>query len=324
MRLLPKYWIGIRFNFGGCMAYICLTNMTLFRIIKSRSRAFLPLLGILATVFSISACEKIYDEPKDNVDIAANFALDLHTPTSLFEMVNHVSFELLDQGLFQSNADAIGQKLGAKIALRDSIFSDDDSIIYEIQFDPRIPNSFDLKKRQGTILVIVHFNYTEVGGRIQTRISPQNPYILKINESTQSKLTGTFYMERLDQEVQRFSLDSLQLFTSESPDIPILGVGYLDFKSISGQQTPGLSGDMVEIQGEGIWSRDQDISNWNIILPLRMRYEYGCSQYVHRGMIRLLTQIDRYIIDFDPFETGACNKIIKITKGGNQFEVVLP
>ena len=298
--------------------------MTLFRIIKSRCRAFLPLIGILATVFSISACEKIYDEPKDNVDIAADFALDLHTPISLFEMVNHVSFELLNQGLFQLNADLIGQKMGARILLLDSIFSDDDSIIFEIQFDPNIPNSFDLKKRQGTLNVVVYFNYTEVGGRIQTKISSQNPYILQINQNTQSKLTGTFSMYRLDQDAQRFIMDSLQLFTSERPNIPIVGNGYLDFNSILGQQTPGLSGDLVEIQGEGRWSRENDVSDWNIILPLRMRYEYGCSQYVHKGMIRLLTSIDRYTIDFDPFETGACNKIIKITKGGNQFEVVLP
>jgi hypothetical protein len=278
----------------------------------------------LATVFSISACEKIYDEPKDNVDIAADFALDLHTPISLFEMVNHVSFELLNQGLFQLNADVIGQKMGARILLLDSNFSDDDSIIFEIQFDPNIPNSFDLKKRQGTLNVVVYFNYTEVGGRIQTKISSQNPYILQINQNTQSKLTGTFSMYRLDQDAQRFIMDSLQLFTSERPNIPIVGNGYLDFNSILGQQKPGLSGDLVEIQGEGRWSRENDVSDWNIILPLRMRYEYGCSQYVHKGMIRLLTSIDRYTIDFDPFETGACNKIIKITKGGNQFEVVLP
>ena len=293
-------------------------------MIKSRCRAFLTLLGILGMVYSISACEKIYDEPKDNVDIAANFAVDLHTPISLFEMVNHVSFELLNQGLFQLNAESLGKRIGAKIQLVDSIFSDDDSIIFEIQFDPNIANSFDLKKRQGTLTVVVYFNYTEVGGRVHTSINPQNPYILKINERSQSKLTGTFYMERLDQDAQRFNMDSLQLFTSESPDIPIVGNGYLDFTSITGQQIPGLSGDMVEIQGEGIWSRGKDISDWNIILPLRMRYEYGCSQYVHKGMIRFLTQLDRYIIDFDPFETGACNKIIKITKGGNQFEVVLP
>ena len=298
--------------------------MTLPRKIKSQYNAFLSLLVIIAMVFSFGACENIYDEPKDNVDIAADFALDLHTPISLFEMVNHVSFELLDQGLFQSNADALGQKLGATISLRDSIFSDDDSIILEIQFDSRIPNSFDLKKRQGTLIVVVHFNYTEVGGRIQTSISAQNPYILKSNETIESKLTGTFYMERLDQDVQRFNLDSLQLFTSQSQDIPIVGNGYLDFTSITGQQIPGLSGDMVEIQGEGNWNRGKNISDWNIILPLRMRYEYGCSQYVHRGMIRLITTSDRYTIDFDPFETGACNKIIKITKGGNQFEVVLP
>ena len=66
--------------------------MTLPRKIKSQYHAFLSLLVIIAMVFSFGACENIYDEPKDNVDIAADFALDLHTPISLFEMVNHVSF----------------------------------------------------------------------------------------------------------------------------------------------------------------------------------------------------------------------------------------
>jgi hypothetical protein len=129
-------------------------------------------------------------------------------------------------------------------------------------------------------------------------------------------------MERRMDDVYRFELDFLQLFSQDGDGWNLNG--NLDFKSISSLTTPGWLDDLFEIQGSGLFYTSDEQHEWEIVLPLRMRYEFGCSEYVHKGMVRLLSNLNRYTIDFDPFETGACNKVVKITKGGNQFEVVLP
>jgi len=279
------------------------------------------LLGILSIT---SACENIYEEPTDNVDEAADLALNIHAPISLFEMVQHVSDVLLSRGLFQQNATNLGQEIGAQILLKDSLFSDDDSAIFEIDFDPKFSGNFDLKQRMGQIQVVVFVDYTEVGSVQLIRINDQNPYTLELKNGSVQTIRGNFKMEKTLDQGQRFSMDYLFLTHSENPNVTFNGPGFLEFKSISGQTVPGLKGDLLEIQGDGKYSPEGQLLDWEIILPLQMRYEFGCSEYVHRGMIRLLTGLDRYTIDYDPFGTGACNRIIKITKGGNQFEVVLP
>ncbi len=279
---------------------------------------------LFGIIFISNACENIYEEPTDNVDVASDLALNIHAPIGLFEMVQHVSDELLSRGLFQQNATGLAQEIGAQIRLIDSVFSDDDSVIYEINFGSNIPSSFDLKQRIGQIQVVVYVDYTEVGSVQKVSIDEQKPYQVILNNGFTQTIRGSFQMVKTSDQGQRFLLDSLSLMNSENPEIQYNGSGYLEFKSISGQSTPGLKGDMLEIQGEGKFFAQQQILNWEIILPLRMRYEFGCSEYAHKGMIRLLTVLDRYTIDYDPFGTGACNRIIKITKGGNQFEVVLP
>lgn len=279
---------------------------------------------LFGIIFISNACENIYEEPTDNVDVASDLALNIHAPIGLFEMVQHVSDELLSRGLFQQNATGLAQEIGAQIRLIDSVFSDDDSVIYEINFGSNIPSSFDLKQRIGQIQVVVYVDYTEVGSVQKVRIDEQKPYQVILNNGFTQTIRGSFQMVKTLDQGQRFLLDSLSLMNSENLEIQYSGSGYLEFKSISGQSTPGLKGDILEIQGEGKFFAQQQILNWEIILPLRMRYEFGCSEYAHKGMIRLLTVLDRYTIDYDPFGTGACNRVVKITKGGNQFEVVLP
>ena len=279
---------------------------------------------LFGIIFISNACENIYEEPTDNVDVASDLALNIHAPIGLFEMVQHVSDELLSRGLFQQNATGLAQEIGAQIRLIDSVFSDDDSVIYEINFGSNIPSSFDLKQRIGQIQVVVYVDYTEVGSVQKVSIDEQKPYQVILNNGFTQTIRGSFQMVKTSDQGQRFLLDSLSLMNSENPEIQFNGSGHLEFKSISGQSTPGLKGDMLEIQGEGKFFAQQQILNWEIILPLRIRYEFGCSEYAHKGMIRLLTVLDRYTIDYDPFGTGACNRVVKITKGGNQFEVVLP
>lgn len=95
-------------------------------------------LGYLALIFGLlclgASCERIYDEPTDNVDVAVDFAVALHTPISLIEIIEHSSSKLLSAGLFQLNADSLGKEIGAQVKLLDSSFIDDDSIVFEIIF----------------------------------------------------------------------------------------------------------------------------------------------------------------------------------------------
>jgi len=275
-----------------------------------------------AIVFGGSSCENIYDEPTDNVDEATEFAVNLHAPIGLFETIGHVATVFFENGFYQSNADTLGDHIGAKIQLIDSVFVDDDSAIFMVSFEKDRTNRFDRRFRQGYIKVVVFYDYTEIGSKINVNIDSQNPFILELQNGSIFQLDGPFTMERMLDEMYRFDLTELKL---SSPDGDVWDLnGNIDFKLISGNSAVGWLDDLVELQGKGLFVNSEETHEWEIVLPLRMRYEFGCSEYVHKGMIRLLSSPNRYTIDFDPFETGACNKIIKITKGGNQFEVVLP
>jgi hypothetical protein len=286
-------------------------------------------LGYLALIFGLlclgASCERIYEEPTDNVDDAVDFAVALHTPISLIEIIEHSSSKLLSAGLFQVNADSLGLEIGAQVQLLDSSFTDDDSIVFEIVFGGNQTNAFDRKKRSGRIEVIFYVDYTEAGSTHLVRIDDKQPYTLTLNNGDLHTLTGNLSMERLITDGYEYNLTNLNLETKDKE-------GLKDYKCnsiitanhILGVQIPGILGDLVSFTGKGNWSLDKVIWDWEILLPLQMRYEFGCTDYVHKGITRLIKTSDRYTIDFDPFQTGACNRIVKIIKGGNEFEVTLP
>ncbi len=297
-------------------------------LIKTRKRgAFLiRLLNlVIISVFLGTSCEKIYEEPSDNVNEAVDFSLAIHAPISVIEVIEHVNSNLLYKGLFQIQADSISAQLGAKVNLLDSVFSDDDSIIYEIAFGGNSPNMFDRKVREGAIQVVVFFNYTEIGSLHKVRISKTNPYKLELPDGRNYVLEGDFTIERLINDRYDINLDKLKIEETTNTGRKIFNcLGNLTYRNILDHQTPGLIGDVLEFDGKGIWQEGNEKYNWNITLPLQVRYDYGCSDYANKGIIVLLNDYNRYNIDFDPFETGACNRIVKITKGGSEFEINLP
>lgn len=283
-------------------------------------------LGLIFGLLCLGAsCERIYDEPTDNVDDAVDFAVALHSPISLIEIIEHSSSKLLTAGLFQINADSLGKELGAQVRLLDSSFSDDDSIMFEIIFGGNQTNAFDRKKRIGRVLVIFYVDYTEAGSVHLVRIDEKQPYTLILNNGDTHTLTGNLNMERLIADGYEYNLTNLNLETKETDGLKTYKCNsIITTNHITGAQTPGILGDLVSFTGKGNWSLEKVIWDWEILLPLQMRYEYGCSDYVHKGITRLIKTSDRYTIDFDPFQTGACNRVVKVIKGGNEFEVTLP
>ncbi len=286
-------------------------------------------LGYLALIFGLlclgASCERIYDEPTDNVDVAVDFAVALHTPISLIEIIEHSSSKLLSAGLFQLNADSLGKEIGAQVKLLDSSFIDDDSIVFEIIFGGNQTNTFDRKKRIGRIEVIFHVDYTEAGSSHLVRIDDKQPYILKLNNGDLHTLTGNLTMERLLTDGYEYNLTNLNLETKNTKGSKNYNCNsIITTNHILGAQTPGILGDLVSFTGKGNWSLEKVIWDWEILLPLQIRYEFGCTDYAHKGITRLIKTSDRYNIDFDPFQTGACSRVVKIIKGGNEFEVTLP
>lgn len=299
--------------------------MGLFQAAKFNSRSW----GYFGLIFGLlclgASCERIYEEPSDNVDDAVDFAVAIHSPISLIEIIEHSSSKLFAAGLFQINADSIGREIGAHVQLLDSSFSDDDSIIIEIVFGGNQPNTFDRKNRTGRIEVIFYVDYSEPGSVHRVLIDGTQPYTLMLNNGDLHTLTGKLSMKRLITDGYEYGLSNLSVETNEADGLKKYQAnGSLTTNHLSGTQTPGISGDLVSFSGKGAWSLNKVIWDWDILLPLQMRYEYGCSDYVHKGTIRLIKTVDRYNIDFDPFQTGACNRVVKIIKGGNEFEVTLP
>jgi len=292
---------------------------------KFNSRSLGQLLLIFGLLCLGASCERIYEEPTDNVDDAVDFAVALHSPISLIEIIEHSSSKLLSAGLFQVNADSLGKEIGAKVQLLDSSFSDDDSIVFEIIFGGNQSNAFDRKKRFGRIEVVFYVDYTEAGSVHVVRIDDKQPYTLVLNNGDSHTLTGDLSMERLLTEGYNYRLINLNLETKDVKGLKNYQCNsVITTNIISGSPTPGILGDLLSYTGRGIWSLDKVIWDWEILLPLQMRYEYGCSDYVHKGITRLIKTSDRYTIDFDPFQTGACNRVVKIIKGGNEFEATLP
>ncbi len=298
-------------------------------VLQKSKNTFTYIFGIFSflilSAFLGTSCENIYEEPSDNVNEAVDFSLALHTPISLVEIIEHINSELLNKGLFKVQADSLSLQLGATVSVLDSIFVDDDSIIYEINFPGNLPSMLDRKVRKGTIQVAINFNYTEVGGLYNVKILDANPYQLNLPDGSIFTMKGNFEIERLLNDRYKVNLDKLKIEAETTTGLKLFECqGNLNYHNITGQQIPGLVGDVLEFEGAGNWKNEKSTYNWNVTLPLQLRYDYGCSDYANKGIVVLIKDFNRYNIDFDPFGTGACNRIVNITKGGSAFEITLP
>jgi hypothetical protein len=279
---------------------------------------------------TLLSCERIYEEPKENIDEAIAFSSAFRAPLSLFETVDHISAVLMEKGLYSENLEPIEVQMGVEINLIDSTFADDDSVSYELVFLGETQHSFDRRKRRGKINVVIFKDYFEPGSQYHVSVDDSQPFELELSNGGIIQIHGKIWISRENQTQKSFLMDDLQLKSHNSKELAVFkqnwnlnGTIQIDTKNAGANQ--GLDGDEIKYSGSGTWNNLEQMSfNWEIALPLEMRFEYGCSDFFNKGLIKLQRASNRYFINFDPFGTAACNAIINITKAGKEFEVRLP
>lgn len=283
------------------------------------------LFGILWFV----SCERIYEEPKENIDEAIEFASGIHAPFALFEAVEHISESLMSAGLYYQNLKPIEDELGVRIDLVDSSFANDDSAFFFIHFSGEAQNSFDRRIKLGTLKVIVYYDFYEPNSQFKVFTVDQEPFEMKLSNGDVFELLGAIEIERVNPSNKIIHWNHIELIHRKPSQSKEVGhwniVGTTEVETKSGIQTPGLNGDVIRYSGSAQW--EPLISTacfWEVSLPLEMRFNRGCSDYLNKGMITLQRGVNRYSINFDPFGTAACNRIVEIIKAGKPFEVNLP
>lgn len=274
------------------------------------------------------ACERIYEEPTDNVDDAIAFAADIHAPVYLYRDIEHVYLNLINNGFNQENCTKIANELGANITLIDSLMAGEDSVRVSIEFNPSKPRFFDNVKRSGKVYLTIYSDYTEFGSVQKVEMDSTKPYQWTQAEGIGYSCYGKVELQREQDVIGGMKLSDFYItkFDNQNKEQNWLLNADLNFKLLIGTLDGGLKETLFEASGFGTMAllKSTKEYRWNISLPMRFNQEFGCAQYATQGIVLLDHNQIRYSINFDPFDTKACNKIIEVSKGGTVFEARLP
>lgn len=279
--------------------------ITLFRI---------WIIAILST-----GCEKIYDEPSDSVSDGVEIIKGLNPLFSFVTINEHINNHLALKGYSYIEVQELNRQLNADIQFVDSTFVNDDKIQYNIE----LKGSSEVFPFSGVgkMQVFLFKNYLEIGSSITIRILDSEPLSYSIDEMDNVELRGELKIIRNVSNSLEADLADLTLL--EDDDIHNFE-GTLTYDWLEGKSTPGIINDLLYFKGSGSLSEESEIEySWDITAPLVKNMEFACSQYFTKGVMLLEDDDDLYTVDFDPFDNGACNNIILISKAGKSYEMDL-
>lgn len=241
-------------------------------------------------------------------------------PLFSFITINeHVNNHLALNGYTYTEVQELNRQLNADIQFVDSTFVNDDKIQYNI--DLKGSSEVFPFSGVGKMQVFVFKNYLEIGSSVTVRILDSEPFIFSIDEVDNVELRGELSIERNASNSLEVGLDNLTL--SDEGDTHKLA-GTLTYDWLEGKTTPGLINDLLYFKGSGSLSEESELEySWDITSPLVKNMEFACSEYFTKGIMILEDDEDLYTVDFDPFDNGACNNIIKISKAGKSYEIDL-
>lgn len=277
-----------------------------------------PIYGLVVFALLMAGCEKIYEEPKDSVKEGIEAIDQLNSSVSILPVIEHINSRFSQEGMDILVKQKLEKELNAKIIWIDSVFGNNEEVALKIELmgNNRIfPNDYI-----GEMEITVKRNYLELGSEVSVQISNTNPLIIDYEKNESYSLRGSIEIQRTLINTIEVDLQGLSIVSDS--DV-YKWEGLLTYNWVSGENIPGVINDIIDLSGDGTLKEENEIEfSWDITTPLTWNIEPYCTRYFTSGIL-LIKDDERYNINFDPFENGACNDIVKITKAGRSYEINL-
>ena len=277
-----------------------------------------PIYGLVVFALLMAGCEKIYEEPKDSVKEGIEAIDQLNSSVSILPVIEHINSRFSQEGMDILVKQKLEKELNAKIIWIDSVFGNNEEVALKIELmgNNRIfPNDYI-----GEMEITVKRNYLELGSEVSVQISNTNPLIIDYEKNESYSLRGSIEIQRTLINTIEVDLQGLSIVSDS--DV-YKWEGLLTYNWVSGENIPGVLNDIIDLSGDGTLKEENEIEfSWDITTPLTWNIEPYCTRYFTSGIL-LIKDDERYNINFDPFENGACNDIVKITKAGRSYEINL-
>lgn len=277
-----------------------------------------PIYGLVVFALLMAGCEKIYEEPKDSVKEGIEAIDQLNSSVSLLPVIEHINSRFSQEGMDILVKQKLEKELNAEIIWIDSVFGNNEEVALKIELmgNNRIfPNDYI-----GEMEITVKRNYLELGSEVSVQISNTNPLIIDYEKNESYSLRGSIEIQRTLINTIEVDLQGLSIVSDS--DV-YKWEGLLTYNWVSGENIPGVINDIIDLSGDGTLKEENEIEfSWDITTPLTWNIEPYCTRYFTSGIL-LIKDDERYNINFDPFENGACNDIVKITKAGRSYEINL-
>ena len=277
-----------------------------------------PIYGLVVFALLMAGCEKIYEEPKDSVKEGIEAIDQLNSSVCILPVIEHINSRFSQEGMDILVKRKLEKELNAEIIWIDSVFGNNEEIALKIELmgNNRIfPNDYI-----GEMEITVKRNYLELGSEVSVQISNTNPLIIDYEKNESYSLRGSIEIQRTLINTIEVDLQGLSIVSDS--DV-YKWEGLLTYNWVSGENIPGVINDIIDLSGDGTLKEENEVEfSWDITTPLTWNIEPYCTRYFTSGIL-LIKDDERYNINFDPFENGACNDIVKITKAGRSYEINL-
>lgn len=282
--------------------------------VSTSFRAF----ALLIIVLSFVACERIFDKPETRLNLPRGVVASLNAVSATWEIIDQIQSRNEYLNYSRILADSLENELNIIINILDSSYIDGDGIEIKITFN-NSSSLFDRKLRSGVILISTDFNYREVGSKSNVQI--QDDFEITSVNGNKMKIHGSLQLER--------TISGLKISSSNIEVEDNKFESYLDLNLfcswVKGESNPGLMGDQITFSGNvKLDIDDSKDAVINIDVPLQKTIEYGCSDFFQSGQFTFKSDDDQFLIDYDEFDNQACNDIVKVIRGGKEFEISIP
>lgn len=268
-------------------------------------------------------------ESAENITSAKDFAAAETEFAGVFDITDDIN---QSDGKIKKGSSGVLPS-GAVFTWVDSSFTDGDGIEYTLDFGPlgsTAPKGLlcgDGKFRAGLLRISVSKRYLEIGTVVTVLASAsQNGDKYYSGDGTHMYgIEGELIITRTGAESLSAETKNGRLYYPDgSSNASFEGIRYI--RRISGGGTPGIWGDVYEVTGNGKGKNIQgEDYTWNITEPLIKKMEPGCAKTFVIGVIEIknLNNSSSLILDFDPYDNGACDRVAVAKLGKKEFYFVV-
>lgn len=266
--------------------------------------------------WGMQSCGKALQDAKDNITSAEDFTSAETEFSGAFDITDDIN---QSDGKIKKGSGTVLPS-GAVFTWVDSVM-DSDGVKYDLDFGPlgaTAPKGLlcgDGKYRAGKLHVSVSKPYATIGCSVSVSAASADEYYSG-DGTNMFKVEGTLAITRSAAE----QLD-IAIVNGKVTDGAGKSATFQGNKSIvrtAGSGTPGIWGDVYEVTGNGSGvNREGDSYTWKITTALVKKMEVGCAKTFVKGVIEIKnnTANTSLVVDFDPYNNEACDRVARATFG---------